>query len=85
MLTLPKVFSIFSNIDLTSLSDPTSPKTEMDCPPLSIISFSTDLASDSFVLAFTATAAPREANRRAVALPIFRPEPVTKATFPFKD
>ena len=71
------------NKESTSDSEPTSAITEMAFPPFFKISSRTELASFSFDLEFITTDAPLEANRIAVAFPMLRPEPVTKAILSF--
>ena len=82
MSTGPRVSSTWRRMASTSAKLVTSPVTPVAVPPLSWMA-ATPLATASPSRPCTATAAPARANWLAMAAPMPRELPVTRATWPF--
>src|SRR4030095_10888978 len=82
MSTRPNSESAFAAMASTWSFLPTSATIEIALTPRAWASRATASASAWFVREFTTTCAPSSASFRTVVRPMFRPEPVTSATFP---
>src|SRR5262249_13530476 len=85
MSTRPKVSAARRCISSTVLSSPAVPMTTRVLAPRAWASCSTPRASASLVRLLMITLAPRAANSRMMARPMFRPEPVTSIVLPVKS
>src|SRR5712691_11014516 len=85
MSTRPKVASARRCISSTVVSSPAAPMTTRVFAPKAWASCSTLRASASLVRLLMITFAPRAANSRMMARPMFRPEPVTRIVLPVKS